>query len=231
MKYILGLQTAEYPNNVALLNEHGELIRQKKLDAKEQTVERLGSLVKEITKGIVNENLLLVAVCLGPGSYTGLRAGLAFAKGFCQFTKISLVGVSAFEALQASLPGKEEINVLFDAKNERVFFQKKDKLYVDDLSAALRTVVSKSVFAGSGAVAYKDQIAKSLGLKTGSLKILSDELFSVGVAKAAVKAYRENPSMYSKEYLYNIKPLYILPPNITYNSNVPARGWLACRSA
>jgi tRNA threonylcarbamoyladenosine biosynthesis protein TsaB len=43
-------------------------------------------------------------VAKGPGSFTGLRVGLAFAKGICHSLGIPIIGVSSLEALAAQVP-------------------------------------------------------------------------------------------------------------------------------
>ena len=47
-------------------------------------------------------DLTLLAVCTGPGSFTGLRVGVAYARTLAQFLKIPLLGISAFEVLARS---------------------------------------------------------------------------------------------------------------------------------
>lgn len=209
---MLGIQTAEYPNDLALLDEKGNLIRRKVLKIKEKTVELLGELFDQVMKDRNVSELTAVGVCLGPGSYTGLRAGLAFGKAVCQFQNIPLVGVSAFEALRAQDAKINEAKILFDAKNERVFFQEGEEILVDSLSKVLAEMQGKLRFAGSGALEYKQHILKELGNK---VKFLEEKLSALGVAKAALAKFRENDSIYTKDYLYKVKPLYILPPNIT----------------
>jgi tRNA threonylcarbamoyladenosine biosynthesis protein TsaB len=48
--------------------------------------------------------LKAVMVAKGPGSFTGLRVGLAAAKGLCQGLQIPIIGVSSLEAMASQLP-------------------------------------------------------------------------------------------------------------------------------
>jgi tRNA threonylcarbamoyl adenosine modification protein YeaZ len=55
-----------------------------------------------------------VAVSIGPGSFTGLRVGLAAAKTFARFGNLPLVGVSTLEALAlgAIRPGDRDSSIV-----------------------------------------------------------------------------------------------------------------------
>jgi tRNA threonylcarbamoyladenosine biosynthesis protein TsaB len=50
------------------------------------------------------EDLTALAVSTGPGSYTGLRIGIAFAKGIASARKLPLVGVMTLDTLAAGQP-------------------------------------------------------------------------------------------------------------------------------
>jgi tRNA threonylcarbamoyladenosine biosynthesis protein TsaB len=62
------------------------------------------------------------AVCLGPGSFTGLRVGIATVQGLAHSRAARVVPVTAFEALASSAPaGPEWVAVWIDAHRGEVF--------------------------------------------------------------------------------------------------------------
>ncbi len=63
-------------------------------------------------------DLQAIAVTLGPGSYTGLRVGLGFAKGLALANKLPLVGIPTLDILAASL-GELPGNLLLAAEAGR----------------------------------------------------------------------------------------------------------------
>jgi len=63
----------------------------------------------------------LVAVIRGPGSFTGLRVGIATAKGIAWAGGMKIVGVSGFEVIGASVGGEEPIHVVYDAGRGDLF--------------------------------------------------------------------------------------------------------------
>jgi tRNA threonylcarbamoyladenosine biosynthesis protein TsaB len=58
--------------------------------------------------GLSPRTLTAIAVARGPGSFTGLRIGLALAKGFALAHKLPIVGVPTLDILAASQPKREE---------------------------------------------------------------------------------------------------------------------------
>lgn len=54
--------------------------------------------------GLEVESLTALAVSIGPGSYSGLRIGVALAKGFASARKLPLVGVSSLDTLAVGTP-------------------------------------------------------------------------------------------------------------------------------
>jgi tRNA threonylcarbamoyladenosine biosynthesis protein TsaB len=71
--------------------------------------------------GLDATDLSGIAVAIGPGSYTGLRIGLGFAKGLTLANRTRLIGVSTLDILAASLPQAEgQLTVIAEAGRTRV---------------------------------------------------------------------------------------------------------------
>ena len=78
--------------------------------------------------GMNFSDLDLICVSQGPGSFTGLRVGLACAKGLAMGLEIPVVGVSTFEVLLAGFvrdfsPLPSRVHLLLDAKKGEFFTQ------------------------------------------------------------------------------------------------------------
>jgi tRNA threonylcarbamoyladenosine biosynthesis protein TsaB len=76
--------------------------------------------------GIAADQLRAVAVTAGPGSYTGLRVGMAAAKGLCYALDIPLIGVNSLELMATAMvqEAKEKnalICPMIDARRQEVF--------------------------------------------------------------------------------------------------------------
>lgn len=85
--------------------------------------ERLAPLVAEVMAqaGVAFDRLDRIAVTVGPGSFTGLRVGLAFAKGLSAALGIPAVGVGSLEAL--AQPHNGRVFAVLDAKRGQVYLQ------------------------------------------------------------------------------------------------------------
>lgn len=99
----------------------------------------LPSLVQEAIKGFtINE----VVVGMGPGPFTGLRVGIAFAQSFALARGISVRGVCSLDAIAAQVNEKDFI-VTVDARRKEVYWARyKDGVRVGEPAVSFPADVS-----------------------------------------------------------------------------------------
>lgn len=84
--------------------------------------ERLGGLARDAAAEAGGfGGIDRIGVTVGPGSFTGLRVGLAFALGLGAALDRPVVGVSTLDALAASVPAKGMVAAVIDARRGQVY--------------------------------------------------------------------------------------------------------------
>jgi tRNA threonylcarbamoyladenosine biosynthesis protein TsaB len=85
--------------------------------------ERLAPMAEAVMReaGLGFDRLDRVGVTVGPGSFTGLRVGVAFAKGLAASLAVPLVGVGTLEALAAEAEGL--VFAAIDARRSQLYLQ------------------------------------------------------------------------------------------------------------
>lgn len=109
------------------LADGGQLLQYRPLNVMGSYADALLIAMQELLadNGRKKEELGAIGVTVGPGSFTGLRIGVATAKGLAYGLKIPLVGVNSLEAMAASLledhSGVEFAVPCMDARRREVF--------------------------------------------------------------------------------------------------------------
>ncbi len=85
--------------------------------------ERLAPMARAVMAeaGVSFDRLERIGVTVGPGSFTGLRVGIAFAKGLASALSLPAAGVGTLEALAAEAAGL--VFAIVDARRGQVYLQ------------------------------------------------------------------------------------------------------------
>ena len=173
MGLILNIDTASENAHVSFAKD-GLLLHALSSESQKEHASFLQTAIQQLTTltAINLKDVDAVAVTAGPGSYTGLRVGMASAKGLCYALKKPLITIGTLEvltvsALQLFPPGKENLLYcpMIDARRLEVFtaiYQPDCKLYLqpcamilDEFSFKKELLQSKIVFFGSGSDKWK----------------------------------------------------------------------------
>ena len=119
---ILAIETSTRAASVAAVFD-GKIFAESLRESPQSFSETLMPQVEEVIKiSGAFENLDAVAVSIGPGSFTGLRIGLATAKALAYAWKIKIIGVPTLRALAYNFPCAKVLP-LIDAQKNRAYCQ------------------------------------------------------------------------------------------------------------
>ena len=217
---ILAMDTAGRACSAALLRD-GQ-IRARRFEAMERgQSERLVPMLLEVLAdgGCGFDALDAIAVTVGPGAFTGVRIGLATARGLALARDLPLIGVTCFEAVAEAAPASHSdgrhLAVLLDAKRRDLFVQvfgaagkplaPARSLLPEQLDAELP--VGALLLAGDATQAAYD----SLVAAGRDVRVVA-EAVAVDADKVALSAVRQGlPTAGSPPP----RPLYLRPPDVT----------------
>jgi tRNA threonylcarbamoyladenosine biosynthesis protein TsaB len=119
---ILAIDTATRWTGIALHNGDAVIAEHGWQSINTQTIELAPAVADMLNKADVSAaDLKAIAVAIGPGSYTGLRVGLGFAKGMALAHGVALIGVSTLDIVAAAFGRGDGILVpIAEAGRKRV---------------------------------------------------------------------------------------------------------------
>lgn len=123
MSFILHLETSTKVCSVAL-SKNGELCALKEVEEDGYAHgEKLTVFIEDVLKEvqISAKQLSAVSVASGPGSYTGLRIGVATAKGLCYALNIPLIATDSLTVLASQVDTDVNKCAVIDARRMEVY--------------------------------------------------------------------------------------------------------------
>jgi tRNA threonylcarbamoyladenosine biosynthesis protein TsaB len=108
-KRILAIETSGRHGSVAALlggDDQSQLIGEAVLAEDQRTAQALAPTIKQLLAASqwLPESIDLVAVTIGPGSFTGLRIGVTTAKAFAYAAGCEVIGVNTLDVIAAQVP-------------------------------------------------------------------------------------------------------------------------------
>jgi len=171
---LLTIQTASPAGSVALSDgEH--LLAEFNLDSRKTPTEWLLAAIDDllVKTGLIKDSLDAIVIVRGPGAFTGLRVGLATAKGLALALGCPLLGVSSLQCLAMQLPFTQmPVCVMLDARKQEVysclyrwesgFPRAISEEQVVKPEKLLAEITGDTLFVGNGALVYRSLIVRQL---------------------------------------------------------------------
>lgn len=220
---ILGIETSTMTGSVALMDEK-RLIAEYTLNLRETHTSRLMPAIDRMLKdaSLAVKDLDGIAVSLGPGSFTGLRIGIATAKGLAQGLNIPIVGIPTLDGLAYNLFNRRDlVSPILDARKGEVYcvLYKNGKRFSKYMAYELGELLEKIglrikgqglrvIFLGDGIEVYGDLIKKKLGKKAIFAPKARRLPSASSIAELGLKKLRRG----KKSNLLTLKPIYVRAP-------------------
>lgn len=146
------------------------------------------------------DDIDVLACSIGPGSFTGLRIGIATIKGFALSLNKKVIGVPTLVGLAYNTTHFDGyICSVLDAKNDNVYagifkYENgkpilKDNYVTDNISTLINILKEKNdkiLFVGDGALTFKEKFENVLGNKAFFAPVHLNNQLSSSIAKAAL---------------------------------------------
>lgn len=213
---LLAIDTSSDVLSCALVNEEkliSEWTVERRLTHSEQLIPHIDEMMKVC--GVKREDIKYIAVSNGPGSFTGLRIGLASAKMMAYIWNVPLIAVDTLQALAYNLESAQAfILPLIDAQRNNVYaslyssFQNVWKVW-ENRADSIDNVIKEAVEHGGPIIAtgevcdiYKEKL-EAAGIQIAPFHMRCSRAGSVGaVALEKIKNKEfENPLQILPNYI------------------------------
>ena len=211
---ILGIDTSTNVGTVAIYSDVKGTLGEISVNINKTHSENIMVMIDELfklTNTTIND-IDKIAVSIGPGSFTGIRIGVAVAKGLASATNCKIVGVNELDIIAGNSTSNEcEICSIIDARKERGYYctfkyengilKQLEDYKVGELREFLETRKEiRTVYLGDGAINYKNLISNIVG---------ENGLFSpksLNLPRASVVA---ELGINNEDNLYTMEPIYL----------------------
>ena len=200
--------------------EDNKLICEYTINTKKTHSQKLMPMIENMLKlsDLDIKEIDAIAICVGPGSFTGLRIGMATAKAMAHVNNIPLIGVNSLEILGANMDlCNRNICSILDAQRNQVYMNKyilKDykiteleEISIKAIDELLEEISSSNedwVLVGEAVYKYKEKIEEISNITIPSP--------ANNITKASTLCFVARDKMLANDQVYNcynINPMYI----------------------
>jgi tRNA threonylcarbamoyl adenosine modification protein YeaZ len=216
---VLGIDTSSQTASIAIMDNE-KLIAEYTINTKKTHSQKLMPMIEEMfnESDVKIDEIDLIGVCIGPGSFTGLRIGMATAKAIAHVRDIPIVGVNSLESLAFNMNlSKFTISPIIDAQRNQVYTSKytweNNKLIsiddinvvsIDELVENIKNGAEEVILLGEAVNLYKENFEniKNINISSKSHNISK----ASSLCELAIDKYNRNIDVYN---CYTINPMYI----------------------
>lgn len=164
MRLVLAISTSSAEASIALVMP-SSIVASRKLGGTSHSKTLMPAIDEMLEEFCVSlSDIDGIAVDIGPGSFTGVRIGVATANGLGFGATKPVIGVNSLLALRASVPKTDVVASIIDAKHDNIYaaiYENDLELvppYATTIDEFTEHIPSNCLCVGDGAIIYKDRI-------------------------------------------------------------------------
>jgi len=175
------------------------------------------------SQDLTAKDITAVAVALGPGSFTGIRVGIATAEGLAMPSHLPVFGISTLDGLAENLRSgglQGEALCLIDAQRGECFvgrylieeeiFRETAPPFILKVERLSDFIANKAWVVGAGFLKYEKEIKTSLGDKGKWVDEIFHDPQAMSIARLAYRQWNSG----LRPALDTLKPLYLRVPSV-----------------
>ena len=221
---VLGIDSSGMTATVAII-EDDKLISEFSVNHKRTHSETLMPMIDEIMKAseITPEDLDVIAIAVGPGSFTGLRIGAATVKGFGLALDIPVAAVPTLEGLAMNLWGSDKLVCpIMDARRNQVYTglyhvnteAELPEAVLDQTACDIEEIIEKIntlgepvIFLGDGVAQFRDIIEEKAAVSVSFAPAMSGLQRAASVASLGLRYHKAGKTVNADDFT----PVYLRP--------------------
>ncbi|WP_122640423.1 tRNA (adenosine(37)-N6)-threonylcarbamoyltransferase complex dimerization subunit type 1 TsaB [Romboutsia sp. Marseille-P6047] len=216
---ILGIDTSSNASSVAVI-EDNKLVCEYTVNTKTTHSQKLMPMIENMLSmsEVDIKDIDAIAISIGPGSFTGLRIGMATAKAIAHVNNLPIIGVNSLEILSGNMNlCDKKICSILDAQRNQVYtgrykfengsiveIQPVDVVEIESLLEEIYNDSEEWILVGEAVYKYEDKIKEIKNIKTPAPSHNVTKASSL--CSIAKEKYNKNIDIYN---CYDINPMYI----------------------